>query len=689
MRHAQCVATTNQALSGALPTIDGYAVQDSDRVLLTAQTTASQNGPWVAHTTGWVRPDDFPTTAVLTSRSMKVTGGTVYGPSDWVLASTSSITVDTTAQTWTQVKISASQLPSSVVSVPSATAGWVPEWTGSAWTGIAHRYGLAIGRGGCIVPIGAHTGVFANFQSNGTTAAANYRTYHPLTDSQATTVLPVFGNHENLGLTGDVTPPNPITISAAVELSDGTVIPFVFSGQHTVTIGSGLAIPDYPITFGAQVTDGGWPGTTGVVIRTFVTVAASRTDSATLTNGSPTVTDASITAADQGRAITAGGGVPSFAYVGTVTPGVSFLLSSRPDSQVNVNANAAGTGVTLLSYIPLNHATNAFGNKSVVSATDLTLEGSAAGSAGFGGGNANGYGPCVLLGLPPQTRKPILASLTDSIFYGTSDSNVGPVARACTALGIGHIKISKVGETASSLVTPVGRKYRATLIPGATHIVIELGTNDGADTTAKATALQTNLTTLITYLHGLGMQVILTTVPPKGTSSTDGYATTAGQTPYNSAAGLAQINSWIRGLPAGVASYIEINTPVSSAQDSGLWKQAPNARTVTDAATTNGSSVVTSATANFTSADIGSAIYIAGVYTNYLAVINTVTNSTTVNITFGLGGSNFNAGSTGSGLTLKVGSWYATQDGTHPSNAMMTGPVLTNVQAALAALTAA
>ncbi|HXD22639.1 MAG TPA: hypothetical protein VN613_04715, partial [Gemmatimonadaceae bacterium] len=54
------VATSNQSLSG-LPTIDGVSVADGTLVLLSAQTSPSQNGPWIAHSGSWTRPTWFPT----------------------------------------------------------------------------------------------------------------------------------------------------------------------------------------------------------------------------------------------------------------------------------------------------------------------------------------------------------------------------------------------------------------------------------------------------------------------------------------------------------------------------------------------------------------------------------------------------------------------------------------------------
>jgi len=74
----------------------------------------------------------------------------------------------------------------------------------------------------------------------------------------------------------------------------------------------------------------------------FAVTDTVRTDTAGTTSGSPTVTDTSITAADFGRKVT-GTGIPANSYIGTVTAGVSFKLSSSATTQVDVNATATGT----------------------------------------------------------------------------------------------------------------------------------------------------------------------------------------------------------------------------------------------------------------------------------------------------------------------------------------------------------
>jgi hypothetical protein len=57
-RPVRCASTSNVTLSG-LQTIDGIALVEGDRVLLTGQSTGSQNGIWIASTGNWTRPKDF------------------------------------------------------------------------------------------------------------------------------------------------------------------------------------------------------------------------------------------------------------------------------------------------------------------------------------------------------------------------------------------------------------------------------------------------------------------------------------------------------------------------------------------------------------------------------------------------------------------------------------------------------
>jgi hypothetical protein len=80
------VSTTNIAsLSGLATTIDGVLQNvDSKRVLLTGQTTASQNGPWEVHSGAWTRPTDFAAGSDAASAFFFVQRGTAFADTGWV-----------------------------------------------------------------------------------------------------------------------------------------------------------------------------------------------------------------------------------------------------------------------------------------------------------------------------------------------------------------------------------------------------------------------------------------------------------------------------------------------------------------------------------------------------------------------------------------------------------------------------
>lgn len=96
------VATTNQALTGT-PTIDGQATAAGSLILLTAQSTPSQNGPWVAAAGAWSRPTWYPTggtTQAFQFITTLVRLGSTYQGTTWRMTTAGAITIDTTATTW-------------------------------------------------------------------------------------------------------------------------------------------------------------------------------------------------------------------------------------------------------------------------------------------------------------------------------------------------------------------------------------------------------------------------------------------------------------------------------------------------------------------------------------------------------------------------------------------------------------
>ena len=121
-----------------------------------------------------------------------------------------------------------------------------------------------------------------------------------------------------------------------------------------------------------------------VVVRNTGTAAGltstGRADACGTTNGSPVVTDAAIGAGDAGVPLT-GPNVPAGSYVGTVTPGVSFRLSSSPVAQVDVNATATGA-VTLAIGVGVG-CVNITSNSTAWSIGSLTIEDDRASTADY------------------------------------------------------------------------------------------------------------------------------------------------------------------------------------------------------------------------------------------------------------------------------------------------------------------
>jgi hypothetical protein len=106
----RAVTTTNITLSGGAPSqVDGVTLSHNDRVLVTGQTTASQNGIYYVVTVGsgangtWSRSTDSNQTGeLLAGTIIMVTEGIVYADTQWKLITDNPIVIDTTPLTFTQ-----------------------------------------------------------------------------------------------------------------------------------------------------------------------------------------------------------------------------------------------------------------------------------------------------------------------------------------------------------------------------------------------------------------------------------------------------------------------------------------------------------------------------------------------------------------------------------------------------------
>lgn len=93
-------STANLTLSG-LQAVDGVTVVADDRVLVKSQTTASQNGIYIASTSTWQRSLDFNgANDVMCGTLIAITAGTVNANTIWQLTTTGTITPGTTSTTF-------------------------------------------------------------------------------------------------------------------------------------------------------------------------------------------------------------------------------------------------------------------------------------------------------------------------------------------------------------------------------------------------------------------------------------------------------------------------------------------------------------------------------------------------------------------------------------------------------------
>lgn len=101
----RAMSAANIASKSGTTTIDGVTLAVNDRVLLTAQTTASENGIWVIQSGAWTRPPDYAagsSTVVTDGAYVLVEQGTQYKGTGWIISTQGAITVDTTATVWQQ-----------------------------------------------------------------------------------------------------------------------------------------------------------------------------------------------------------------------------------------------------------------------------------------------------------------------------------------------------------------------------------------------------------------------------------------------------------------------------------------------------------------------------------------------------------------------------------------------------------
>lgn len=170
-KSVRAVATSNVTLGGEPATVDGVTWVSGDRILLAGQTTASQNGIYVADEGGaWARATDADTSAKVTSgMAVFVEEGAAYADTGWVLTTNSAITLGTTALAFTQftglASIIAGQALTKTGNTIDLNLGATSGLTISSdqlFINMSNEFGLEIGsnelkikpKGGAVTPIG-------------------------------------------------------------------------------------------------------------------------------------------------------------------------------------------------------------------------------------------------------------------------------------------------------------------------------------------------------------------------------------------------------------------------------------------------------------------------------------------------------------------------------------------------------
>lgn len=306
-----------------------------------------------------------------------------------------------------------------------------------------------------------------------------------------------------------------------------------------------------------------------------------------------------------------------------------------------------------------------------------------------------GYGPVTIIGNPAAgvVRPVSIFAIGDSILYGAADYTPrweGWLGRAAELAGVPVINTGHPGDRAS-YVGGTGLKQRLPLIGSCDVMISNYGTNDfnaGALTFAQA---QPHIINVWRAGFARGTRVYQTTLGP-WVSSTDDFATVANQvlttTPTDTSAKMAAFNAWLfDGAPLNFPAYtaaavgasgsgvirigstnhplagiIDLISILESSPGSGKWKVG---RTVTDGVITSGSRTVTSASANFTTAEVAARqnIVIQGLNggsTMVLARLDTRASASSINYD-----GTSPATQSATGQKLVIGGYTA--DGGHPS----------------------
>lgn len=194
-------------------------------------------------------------------------------------------------------------------------------------------------------------------------------------------------------------------------------------------------------------------------------------------------------------------------------------------------------------------------------------------SMGSTGGKCGYYTPMAIIG---KSLKPSVLLVGDSIMAGSGDGDFSNQANGYTMRALdgkfNYGVIAKSSDKSFWFNVMSNRQVRIQMAKYYDYAVCNYGINDvGANRTLVQ--IQTDLIGVWNALIARGLKVFQNTITPF-TSSTDSWATTAGQAPMDATKNSVRIalNEWIRTCPAPLSGYFESADLAESSRNSGIWK---------------------------------------------------------------------------------------------------------------------
>jgi lysophospholipase L1-like esterase len=188
------------------------------------------------------------------------------------------------------------------------------------------------------------------------------------------------------------------------------------------------------------------------------------------------------------------------------------------------------------------------------------------------------YCPSAILGYTHANNTANVMVIGSSSGWGQGDTaeasyyDFGYISRALSN-EYGYLKFTRASTAMSQYLSGAGyaRMLAWMNVVKPTHVIHQLGSNDLTSAASLAT-MQSRLAEMWDILGSTGARVIQATYTPVTTSS-DSWATLAGQTRASSNDVRVLTNEWIRSVPStAITGYLECCDVVESSRNSGLWQ---------------------------------------------------------------------------------------------------------------------